>query len=117
MANLHGIFHLELAGQQRELKCNFSVVERLERQVFKRPIMEVLNSSINGAINITEIVDTIYVGLEANKDTRLSRDEIGQEVMQKGAVNFVEWYLQFLTYAITGQVDLDAQPADDDKKK
>lgn len=116
MTNLNGIFQLELAGSTRDLKCDFGVVEKLERQVYMRPIMEVLNEAINGKIQITEIVDTIRVGLEANKDTRLSRTEIGQEVLTRGAVTFIEWYLQFLTYAITGKVDLEPTPADDKKK-
>lgn len=107
--NIRGIFTLDLDGQNRELKCNFSAIEHLERNVFKRPAIQVLADAIDGVYITHEIVDTILTGLKANGDTRFKRDSLGEEVLQKGVANYVEFYLKYLTYAISGSSKIELE--------
>ena len=115
--NIEGVFSIDIGGSVRETKANFGVVEKLERQLFKRPILSVLNGALNGDIYISDIVDVIDISLRANKDTRLTREEIGQEVTQKGAITYTEWYLKYLTYLITGDDSSEPDAVDLSKKK
>lgn len=114
--NTQGIFEIELLDGNREVKCNFAVIERLERHVFKRPIMQVLTECIQGQVYFGEVVDTIIEGLKANDDTRFKRDEIGEYVHSKGMDNYVQWYIEYLTYALTGDKAPDVEAVDDKKK-
>ena len=118
MDNISGEFELELCGSVRTLKCNFGVVEHLERRLFEKPILIVLNDAIQGNIFFHQVIDTIQCGLHANKDTRLTREEIGVYVQEKGIMSFLEWYISFLTYAVTGgNVDESEDNTLDPKKK
>lgn len=121
MENINGIFKLEIDGTERELKCDFGTVENLERNLFRRPIITVLNEALNGSINVYEVVDTIMAGLSSNRDNRFDRKKIGAEVVKKGMSNYVEWYLSFLTYAVTGETEAKTEPIkeqdSEDKKK
>lgn len=120
MKNISGTFTLEICDIERELKCNFLVIEKLERQVLKRPILQALNEAETGGVYISDVVGVIHAGLEGARDTRLTRNEIGQYVTEKGMSNFLEFYLKFLTYALIGDSELkeDTEPeTEDDKKK
>lgn len=115
---MKGVFPIEIKRTQRDTLCSFFAIERLERSVFKRPIMAVLNEAINGGIYFHEVLDTILVGLSANKDTRFTRDEIGEEMASKGVLAYTEWYIRFLTFAVTGETEVKPEyVTDDDKKK
>ena len=125
MENISGIFKLKIDGKERDLKCDFGTIENLERNLFKRPIIAVLNEALNGNINLYEVVDTIMAGLASNRDTRFVREDVGAEVVKNGLTSYLEWYLSFLTYAITGEekpdtvsvnIDTDKKTGTDKKK-
>lgn len=116
--NTKGVFPIEINGEMRDTICNFAAIERLERTVFKRPIMAVLNDGVSGNIFFHEVLDCVMTGLWANRDTRFKREEIGNEMAEKGLANYLEWYLKYLTYAVTGKTEVEAEfVSDDDKKK
>jgi len=122
MENLDGKITLELLGAERELVANFGVVEKLERQVLKRPIIRVLEGAANNnEIYFHEVVEAIMTGLAANRDTRFTRDQIGEYVFKKGLSNFVTFYIEYLAMCLTGTSLEKAQssdiPADPNKKK
>lgn len=114
--NTQGLFEIDLMGENREVKCNFAVIERLERHVYNRPIMKVLTECIQGHVFFGEVVDTIIEGLKANGDTRFKRDEIGEYVHTHGLDTYVQWYIEFLTYALTGDRKPEVEQIDDKKK-
>jgi hypothetical protein len=114
--NLSGIFPVEINGVKRDTKCNFGVVEKLECDVFKRPIIAVLNDAANGHIFISDVVDTILAGLEANRDTRFNRNDIGGAVVDKGLDFYAEFFIKFLSFAITGKSNLTTEPTASKKK-
>ena len=100
--NISGLFKVEIDGVNRDMKCTFSVIDALEGQIFKRPIVSVLNDAINGDIYITHLVYTIIEGLHANGDTRFDVDKVGNEIVENGAEKYIELFIEFLTYAISG---------------
>lgn len=101
--NLSGIFTIEIDGADRDLKCNFGVVEALERAVFKRPITKVIDEIVNGEVYISELCDTILTGLKANNDTRFTRDQIGEEIQKRGIGKYAAFYLDYLSYSVFGE--------------
>lgn len=119
--NIRGIFTLDICDKERELKCNFGVVEKLERQILKRPALQALSEACTGYVYISEIADVIKAGLEANGGTSLSRSDIGQGVQEKGIKHFLPFYIEFLTYAVTGErdpvIDENIDDGDEHKKK
>lgn len=131
MENLDGKFTLEIDGKQRELVCNIGVLEHLEKSVFKRPIHGVLKEIIyyienienpddsgRSGFYISELVDTIHAGLLGNNDKRFSREAIGNEVLQNGSNNYLEFYISFLTYGVNGGETVQIDPVlSSDKKK
>lgn len=102
MENIRGEFKINLAGQDRVLKANFDAIERLETEVFKDGIFVALTSAVQGKPRISDIVSVIYIGLICNKDTRLSRAQVGQAITEEGIVKFAEVYISFLNYCVTG---------------
>lgn len=104
--NISGLFKVEIDGVERDMKCTFSVIDALENQVFNRPIILVLNDALMGSISITNIVDVIIEGLNANGDTRFDRKEIGEQIVKNGADSYIPLFINFLTYAISGDKPL-----------
>lgn len=113
-----GKFKIDLAGQEREMAANFAFVEMVELQVIKKPISQLVNEAISGNFSVSNLVDVIACGLKANRDTRLTRSEIGEEIVKRGMVNFVQIYIQILTFAITGQAEPKlTEASEEDAKK
>ncbi len=102
MENISGEFKVQLLGQERVMKANFKAAEKLEKEVLKREIAYVVLQASGYRIAATDIVDVIYVGLAANNDTRLKRDEIGEAVIKEGAANFAPIVIEYLKYFLTG---------------
>jgi len=112
---IDGKFYIELAGQQRELAANFGFVEAIERSDIKKPIVVLLDEALQGKFNISDIVSVFYQGLRANRDTRLDRAAVGEEILKFGVVKFIQLYIEFLTFAISGSTELKAVDADEKK--
>lgn len=100
-----GQFKIELAGQERTMVANFAFIEMVEIQVIKKPISQLVNEAISGNFAVSNLIDVIVCGLKANKDSRLGRAEIGDEIIKRGVVNFVKTYIEILTFAITGETE------------
>lgn len=102
MENIRGEFKIQLAGQERTLKASFGAIETLETRLLKRGIMQALSEGMANQGTFTDIVAVIHTGLVAAKDTRMSMQEVGDAIMQAGLINFIEVYVEYLTYCITG---------------
>jgi len=112
----NGIFTITLDDQAREMAANFGFVEMIEQTVIKKPVIQLLDEALSGKFHITDMVSVFFIGLKANKDTRLTREQIGTEVVKLGSANFMQTYIEMLTCSITGSTEL--KPSDDaDKKK
>ena len=100
---INGEFDLKLAGTVRTLKCTFRAIETLEKKILNRGIVRTLSEFISGDISFSDVVNIIHVGLAANKDTRLSVEEIGDELIFNGGFDdAVQVCIELLTFAITG---------------
>jgi hypothetical protein len=103
--NIKGEFTINLAGQDRVMRASFDAVEMLEGNGLKRPILEALADGINGKWAISDMATVFYAGFVANKDTRLTRADVGNALLDEGPSKFFPLYLEFLTYFITGGKD------------
>jgi len=99
---INGRFTLDLVGQERTLVADFNFIETIELSTVRKPIFQLLDEALNGRMHLTDMVSVLHAGLKSNGDTRLSRAEIGNDVIAKGMANLVEFYIKFLTYAVTG---------------
>lgn len=102
---ISGQFKIELAGQERTMVANFAFIEMVELQVVRKPISQLVSEAVSGSFSVSDLVDVITCGLKANRDTRLTRSEIGEEIVKRGMVNFVKTYIEILTFAITGETE------------
>jgi len=103
ITNIPGEFKITLAGKEKTIKATFGAVEKLENDLFKRTIFEVLNDALSGKVTFNNVVSVIQVGLEsARNDTRLSRQEIGEAVFADGLTAFIPPFIEYLTYCLTG---------------
>lgn len=100
--NISGIFTVNLAGKDREIKANFALIEKLEGGILRKSISRTLEDAINGEVRISEMVSTIHAGLVTNNDTRLSREEVGAEFVANGASKYLPLFVELLAYLITG---------------
>lgn len=118
MDNIPGIFTVDLCGSQREIKVTFGLVERLERRILNRPLFDLLQEAASQRFYISDIATVIHEGLAENGDKRLSKDQVGQEIMERGVTTFAEVYVNIIVYALNGGVKSQsgAAPADDKKK-
>ncbi len=116
MHNISGTFELELGGKKRDLKCNFGAVEALEGAIIKRPLIALLNDALTGNIFFLHVLETVIQGLKSNGDTRMTREEIGQEMLEKGLDTFIPFFIEFLTYASVGSKKLNFEPVSEEKK-
>lgn len=103
MNNISGIFEVELFGRVIEAKATFETLERLEGRVFKRPIVDVLTEAIQGRAAHLDMVATVCEGLRGNGDTRYTREQIGQEMLEKGFYKFAKFHISLLTYLVSGK--------------
>lgn len=111
ITNISGEFQIDLAGQKRTLKANFGCIEALETQILQKGIFETLTDAMQNKGRFYDIAAVIHAGLVANKDTRLTRAEVGQAILEGGLVNYMETYIEFLTYCITGGVRSKGEPS------
>lgn len=113
---MNGMFSITLDDKQYEMLASFGFVEMVEQTVIKKPVIQLLDEALNGRFHITDMVAVFHIGMKANKDTRLTRDQIGNEIVKVGSAKFMQTYIEILTCSITGQAEL--KPSDDlDKKK
>jgi len=119
MQNIGGLFQFEIDGVARDMRCNFGVLEKCERNIHKRPMVQVITELANFHFIITEMVDVFLVALQANGDTRLNREQI-YEGIRKDVTHAVTIYTKMLSYMIFGTEDAPKQDGvftEDDKKK
>lgn len=118
--NISGGFPVTIDGEEYETVCDFGVIEKLERRILNCSIFEALHNAMNGAIRFSDVVDVMHTGMLAAKDTRLNRADLGKKLHKSGFQNYVEWYVSFLTYALTGDSEPETESVSSeelDKKK
>jgi hypothetical protein len=104
MTNISGEFEIELKGTTRKMKATFAVIEKLENSVFlNSSVTEKFFEAFNGKVRFSNMVDVFHVGLAATHDTRLSREEVAEAILDGGGVTaYLATYIQFLQYFIDG---------------
>jgi hypothetical protein len=103
ITNIPGEFKIMLAGKEKTLKATFGAVEKLENELFRRTVFEVLSDAMTGKFAYRDVISVIQVGLEAARnDTRMTRQEIGEAVFADGLNEFAPVVAEYLAYCLTG---------------
>lgn len=104
MSNFKGEFEIELKGTKRKMKATFEVIDKLESTTFAdSSVTRVFFNAAAGNVKFNVLTDVIYLGLCGAKDTRLSRDEVGQAIIEGGGLNhYLPIYIAFLQHFMDG---------------
>jgi len=100
--NIPGEFTLKIAGQERTIKCSFGVIEELETRSLGRPVGEVLMDYLNSKFSPSTTAIIIHAGLKGAKDTRMTKAQVGDALLEQGMADAHAIAMQFMTYACTG---------------
>lgn len=92
---------ITLAGQKRTMRASFEAIEAIESVTGKSISMIVASVSGND-IGVTLATDVIFQGLRGYGDTRLTRQEVGEAVIEEGIIQVGAPVLQFLLLAFRG---------------
>lgn len=113
---LDGKFTLELDGQERTLIANFLFIENLERRTLKKPILKLLSEAQEGMLGMSDVAEIIHAGLVANRDTRLTKNQIGQLIFGDYP-NMFAFCVEMLAYSIGAEQEEEDIPSEDSEKK
>lgn len=112
---LDGKFTLKLGDQERTLIANFLFIEMLERRTLKKPILKILLEAQEGLLGMSDVAEILHAGLLANRDTRLTKNEIGQLIFGNYPGMFA-FCVEMLAYSIGAEQEED-NPLEDLEKK
>ena len=105
MQNIKGEFFIELLGQRRAIRATFGAAERLEGAggLSNRSIIATLNNMLTANVRIGDLIAIVEAGLEAARnDTRFTREQIGEHIVDAGIQSVLPSLIEYLTYFITG---------------
>lgn len=117
--NIPGEFPIEIAGEEYIAKCNFGVIEKLERQILKRSLMSLMTDAANWNASICDMVDVVTAAIEAGGN-KIDRMDVGNHIQKIGIKSHLEWHIAYLSYAITGDETPEFETSEktsDSKKK
>lgn len=117
LKNISGEFVLTIEETDYQMKMDYGVIEKLERQILNRPLLVILESALNGVVSISDVTEVLWQCMQRAKDTRLSRVQLGEKLVKNGIANFFDDYINVLNYAITGEMEVKTEPAAESKKK
>ncbi len=116
MQNIAGVFYIDLFGKKKTLKATIGLTQRLEMDIYKRPLVRVLRESIAGEPFVTDVYTLFHEALIESGDTRYSFEQVGEEILKKGGASVVMGlYQEIIAYMLTAGIVETASPAD--KKK
>lgn len=117
MNNIEGVFHVEFSGKRRTLKVTIGLAERMERQIFKRPLIRVLKEALSGEPFVTDVYAFFHEALIEGGDSRYTFEQVGKEILKiGGAAAVLPLYSEMLSYALTGGI-VSESGGEADKKK
>ena len=117
MQNIAGVFYLDLFGKKRTLKATIGLTQRLEMEIFKRPLIRVLKESQLPPYEpfVCDVYTLIHEALIEGGDTRYSWEQVAEEILKKGGAPAVlVLYQEILAYMLTAGI---VNESPQDKKK
>lgn len=115
MDNIRGVFYIEFSGKRKELKASIGLSERLEQQIYKRPLIRVLKEACAGEPFISDIYRLYHEAIIEGGDRRMNFEQVGEEILKLGGAPAVmQQYTDILSYMLTAGVQGDSS---EDKKK
>lgn len=99
------------------MKVTIGLAYRLEREIYRRPLIRVLKEALAGEPYVTDVYAFFHEALRENGDTRMSLEDVGEEILKIGGSSAVlPLYCEMLTYALSGDVPADGGNAGGKKK-
>ena len=117
MDNISGTFQIDLDGKRKTLKATIGLTERLEKEIFKRPLITALKEALAGNPFVMDVYHLIHEAMRENGDTRTTLYQVGEAILRGGGTAaFLQIHIDVLTYLLSGGVPPESQNSDDKKK-
>ncbi len=117
MQNIAGVFYIDLFGKKKTLKATVGLTQRLEMEIYKRPLLRVLKESLPPFSEpyVSDVYSLFHEAMIEGGDTRYSFEQVGEEILKKGGAPAVlGLYQEILGYMLTAGIIVEV---DQDKKK
>ena len=115
MQNIAGVFYIDIFGKKKTLKATVGLTQRLEMEMYKRPLIKVLKESLGGDPYVSDVYTLFHEAIIEGGDTRFSYEQIGEEILKKGGYPAVKnLYEDIIGYMLTAGI---INEAPQDKKK
>lgn len=101
---------ITLAGQERTMRADFQAIRGIESEL-KTDFVPLAMQMAQSRVGLNHLVVIIANGLKGNGDTRLSREEIGEAIMQRGILKVTREVNDFMSIAL-GDLEDDAKKDD-----
>lgn len=98
---MDSIITVELSGKERELKASVDAVRRLRARTGERLFAFIRRFSAQYDVDPADYAAIIHSGLSANKDTRLSYEDVEEAVFSAGITPLYETCDKFLAALIS----------------
>lgn len=92
---------IEIAGEERTMRANFSAIRGIEAALGKS-VVSIVTDISNGDISITSAATIIYHGLRGFDDKRLTLEQVGDAVIEAGISNVSLAVIEFISKALNG---------------
>lgn len=92
---------IELDGEQRIMRASFTAIMNIERALGKS-MTAIITKIANGDLAITEAAHIIYHGLRGNDDKRLSFEQVGEAIMERGLSEISMPVVEFVSASLNG---------------
>lgn len=119
MKNIAGVFYIDLFGKKKTLKATVGLTQRLEMEIYKRPLIRVLKESLPPISEpyVSDVYALFHEALIESGDTRFSYEQIGEEILSKGGAPAVLLlYQEILGYMLTAGIVNETDNQQDKKK-
>lgn len=110
-----GLMMIKLGDKDVELKGNWKCVQMLEQRLNKGIIQFAVNDLQNLNIGVGTLGHIYYSGMRANKDTRLTYDEICQLIIEDGIMGHMQPAIEFIS-SITSPGEDEAEDTGEKKE-
>ncbi len=92
---------IELAGQTRTMRASFSAIVQIER-VLGKSMTAIIDKVAASDLAITEAAHIIYHGLRGYDDKRLSFEQVGEAIMERGLGEVSMAVVEFVSRSLNG---------------
>ncbi|WP_197027136.1 GTA-gp10 family protein [Methylopila sp. 73B] len=110
MDNPRNEVSIELAGETRTMRASFAAIRNIERDLGN--ILPLIDKIGQGNVGVDQCATIIFYGLKGFDDHRLTKDAVGEAVMDRGLSAVMPAVVEFVTGTLKGVAVGKPQPED-----